>query len=102
MLTPNLEENQMTNRNGFRKGETTFKCSCCTRLTRHTGVQSIGSESCPECYELAGIYNECQDGADVNSYADTIRALTATIVERGGLLGSDDREMLAALSAPKE
>jgi hypothetical protein len=81
--------------NRFRKGETTFKCGCCGRLTRHTGVQSVGSETCPECYELAGIYNEYQDGADMAGYADSIRALTETIVERGGKLDSDARELMA-------
>jgi hypothetical protein len=85
-------------RNGFRKGETTFRCNCCTRLTRHTGAQSVGSRSCPECYELAGIYNEIQDGATASAYADTIRALTATIVERGGKLDSDARGLLQELS----
>jgi phage FluMu protein Com len=85
----------------FRKGETTFKCGECGRLTRHTGVQSVGSESCPECYELAGIYNDYQDGTDMSAYADTIRSLTKTIVERGGKLGGDWRELLAAFSSDR-
>lgn len=85
-------------RNGFRKGETTFACNCCGRLTRHTGAQAVGSESCPECYELAGIFNEYQDGADLSVYADTIRALTETIVERGGKLDGDARTLLGLVA----
>lgn len=65
----------------FTKGSTTFKCQSCGHLTRHTGTQSVGSKTCPVCYELAGYYNMLQDGeyfsegdyAQVLDYVNTLR-----------------------------
>lgn len=49
-------------RNTFtRIGGSTYICHCCGRRTRHTGVQSLDSEMCPDCYELAGWDNMFND-----------------------------------------
>lgn len=48
--------------NRFRNfgGGSVFACRCCTRKTRYAG-QGIGTELCPQCYELAGIDNMLND-----------------------------------------
>ncbi len=85
----------MTN-DRFRKGRSTFTCVVCGRLTRETGVQSVGSECCPDCYELAGVYNSVvNDGeATAAEYAGTIRACAQNIVKKGGTLDSEAQELL--------
>jgi len=83
-------------RNTFSKmGGTTYPCAVCGRRTRHTGVQSLGSETCPQCFDLAGIENEISDGhrTQADAQAD-IDALLAEIVAKGG-----DVSEWAALSA---
>lgn len=89
----------MTRRSGFERGTGSYRCECCGRLTRATGVQSVGSRLCPDCYELAGIYNVLQDEgeAGVQEYADEIRSRCANIEAKGGKLDSDARELLAAI-----
>ena len=76
-----------------------FKCIACGRMTRHTGVQSVGSELCSEDYELAGIYNVHQDGGDLAPYAGEIRELCAAITKKGGALDGD-AELLLSLIDP--
>lgn len=44
----------------FAKGQSTFTCRCCKRLTRDTGGEG-GVELCAQCYELAGLENELSD-----------------------------------------
>lgn len=66
----------------FNRGQTTYHCDVCGRLTRFTGVQSVGSKLCPHCYDLAGIENEISDGH-------------ATLAERRGVID----ELVAAISA---
>src|SRR5690348_17023746 len=52
--------NEMANKS-FRKGQSTYTCRCCGRVTRDTN--SEGSiELCAQCYELAGFENMIQDG----------------------------------------
>lgn len=85
----------MSNHSHFRRGSAVYTCVSCTRRTRHTGVQSLGSELCPECHELAGIYNAYQDGQDVVAlYADAIREYTSAILEKGGKLDGDAQTLL--------
>ena len=50
----------------FQKGRSVFKCECCGRGTRETGVQSSGSDTCPQCYELCGLENSHSDGYPVS------------------------------------
>lgn len=83
----------------FQKGSGAFKCGGCGRTTRHTGVQSIGAEVCPDCYELAGYYNSFQDGEDVKRYATDIMARCRHIVKKGGKLDSDAQALLTAVGA---
>lgn len=84
--------------NKFRRGETTYKCVSCGRLTRHTGVQSVGMELCPDCYELAGIYNVYQDGGDWKDYRKAIIEHCANIVSKGGTLDADARFLLEGVT----
>jgi len=50
-------------RNTFsRIAGSTYACDCCGRQTRNTGAQALGSKTCPQCRELAGIENEISDG----------------------------------------
>jgi phage FluMu protein Com len=73
----------MAKRNTFtRLAGSTYPCDCCGRLTRNTGVQGLGSKTCPQCFELAGIENEISDGyqtleeatPQIKEYLDEIRA----------------------------
>lgn len=81
----------------FQRGAAAFTCSACGRLTRHTGVQSVGSTLCPQDYELAGLYNEFQDeGAEaIHAQATEVRRLCASLVAAGGKLDGDARELLS-------
>lgn len=82
-------------RNTFTKQMgSTYKCDCCGRGTRNTGVQSMGSKTCPQCFELAGISNEISDGhctlaerrADIDALVAEIRAKGGTPDEFADLL----------------
>ena len=76
----------MARRNGFtRIGGSTYPCDICGRTTRHTGVQSLGSKTCPQCWDLAGIENAISDG-DTDDYRAQIAALTSDIAAKGGSL----------------
>jgi hypothetical protein len=44
----------------FRRGETTYVCHCCKKLTRNTGDEG-GAGLCADCYDLAGIQNGMSD-----------------------------------------
>lgn len=62
-----------------------FTCRVCERQSRETGVQSMGSELCPECYELAGIENEISDGyTTLADRKDLIDTYIARIKSKGG------------------
>jgi hypothetical protein len=73
-------------RNTFTKRDgSTFQCDCCGRRTRHTGVQSVGSTLCPQCFTLAGIENEISDGhSTLEDRRATIDELVAEIESKGG------------------
>lgn len=45
----------------FRKGTGCYNCDVCGKLTRNTGEQSLGSKTCPKCWEEAGLENEHSD-----------------------------------------
>jgi hypothetical protein len=65
----------------------TFTCICCGHRTRNTGVQSLGSELCPPCYELAGIENEISDGfATIEELRSEIDKLLTAVELQGGSL----------------
>ena len=83
----------------FKRGSGMYQCECCGRNTRDTGEQGFGTKLCPDCWELAGIYNTLQDEGEegVKPYADEIRARCANIVAKGGTLDGDAKELLAAV-----
>lgn len=62
--------------NGFVQGSSTFVCIDCGKVTRYTGVQSVGSELCPYCYEKAEYENAFNDGhiseEDFNFYVEKL------------------------------
>lgn len=75
----------MTNHSHLRRGSSTFKCDVCTRLTRETGTQSMGSRLCPQCYDLAGLENEVSDGYKTEAEARSeAKPLIAEIETKGG------------------
>lgn len=80
----------------FQRGTSCYLCACCGRRTRATGIQSVDSDLCPDCYALAELYNSGLDGADLRPYADEIRARCDRIEEAGGVL-DDDAEYLLRL-----
>lgn len=68
-----------------RLAGSTYACETCGRRTRHTGVQSLGSRLCPQCFELAGIENELADGyAALDDRRAQIDTLVAEIRAKGG------------------
>ena len=73
-------------RNTFTKtAGSTYDCDCCGRKTRNTGAQSLGSRTCPQCFELAGIENEISDGyCTPAERKGTVDTLVAEIVSKGG------------------
>lgn len=89
--------------NGFKKGTGAYSCEVCTRLTRDTGVGSIGCRMCPNCWEIAGFYNEMTDyGVDAIAEAhDVIRSHLANIVAKGGKLDSEARELAVLVGFKK-
>lgn len=76
----------MAKKNTFTKiAGSVYECLCCGRKTRNTGAQSIGSETCPQCWELAGIENEISDGyATVEERRARIDSLFAEVAAKGG------------------
>jgi ribosome-binding protein aMBF1 (putative translation factor) len=71
--------------NKFYKGSAVFKCKVCGRGTRDTGVQSAGNDICPQCYDLAGIENEINDGH--STYAERreeVQQLLTELRQKGG------------------
>ena len=70
---------------GFRRGRSTFNCDVCGRLTRQTDAQSVGSRLCPQCWDLAGIENEVQDGYHTAQEAwGKVEPLIAEVEGKGG------------------
>lgn len=65
----------MTRKSTFVKGSSTFICSCCGHNTRWTGEQSVGSKTCPICWDLAGLENVEQDGQMTDNYISEINSL---------------------------
>jgi hypothetical protein len=50
-----------TDRRRFARGSGCFTCTGCGKLTRQTGVQDLGSELCPLCYEKCACGNTLSD-----------------------------------------
>lgn len=68
----------------FQKGTGCFKCEGCGRQTRATGEQAVGVKLCPECWDLAGYYNEWQDDYFKPEEIPACEALLKALVAKGG------------------
>jgi len=85
------------NRHFSKFAGSTYSCICCGRKTRYTGRQSMGSKTCPQCFELAGLENMISDGnATVEELRREIDPLLAEIRSKGG----NPDESFAALLPP--
>lgn len=76
----------MSGHQHFRRGgNSVFKCQICSRSTRLVD-QGLGSECCPQCYELAGCDNQFNDDgtAPTPEQLQSCEALLAVIGKRGG------------------
>lgn len=84
------KEIKMAKRNTFtRRDGSTFTCDICGRRTRYTGVQSVGSKLCPQCWDRAGIENEILDGySTLEEKRAEIEQLEAEIRAKGGVITS--------------
>lgn len=68
----------------FQRGQSTFDCGVCKRLTRNTGDNG-GVDLCPQCYELAGMENSISDGyVTLESQRPKARKLIDAIRAKGG------------------
>ena len=52
----------MSQFNRFRRGQSTYNCWNCGKLTRDTGNGEGGNESCAHCFEMFGLENSILDG----------------------------------------
>lgn len=70
----------------FQRGSGVFNCAVCKRATRDTGNAAVGSELCSECYDLAGMDNECNDNGRAPTERDVkVRdQLLASIASKKG------------------
>jgi tRNA G26 N,N-dimethylase Trm1 len=68
--------------NRFQQGRGVFVCECCGRRTRDSG-QSVSSECCYECYELAGWQNAVWDNGFDAEIASARDQLVAAAVRKG-------------------
>lgn len=57
----------------FAAGSGVFKCNCCGHNTRHTGGDGSFVKMCDTCYDLAGYFNQFQDGEFLESSYATVR-----------------------------
>lgn len=81
--------------NGFtRIAGSTYACECCGRQTRNTGAQALGSKTCTQCWELAGIENSLRDG---HLTADEARPAVGRYVAAIEAKGGRPREAFAWL-----
>ena len=64
----------------FRRGETTYTCECCKKLTRNTGSGEASCHLCVDCFDLGGIENSISDNGveeTLPTFANEIRAIFA-------------------------
>lgn len=74
----------MPKQNRFKRGETTYTCASCKRLTRNTGDNGQ-CELCPQCFELAGIENAVNDDDSIiDEVRERVERLAAEIRAAGG------------------
>jgi hypothetical protein len=88
----------MSNHSKFQRGSGCYACEICTRQTRNTGDQAMGSKLCPECWEAAGNENEFQDGyiTEEELRAKLVK-LRDYVVSKGGNAQSFADSMMVSL-----
>lgn len=73
---------------GFKRGNPTFNCLTCERLTRQT--KNTSGSCCPECDEAAMIENGISDydlqDAELEAAEAKIAALYKRAVKKGGVI----------------
>ena len=58
----------------FQRGQSTYTCQACEKLTRDTGYGEAGCSICKKCYVQGGLENEHSDyGHDSVQFEDGIR-----------------------------
>jgi hypothetical protein len=50
-----------------------YRCRCCNKRTRETGDGESSCQLCWDCYDSAGVENECSDGCDPDVPDDSCR-----------------------------
>lgn len=69
----------MTKFNKFLRGETTYTCQTCKKLTRNVG-EGAEARLCIDCWNLAGIENYISDEGEAGmlvNYGDEVRGILA-------------------------
>lgn len=64
----------------FRRGETTYTCQSCRKVTRNVGGDEAGCRLCLDCYNLAGTENYLSDNGEEDmlaNYGDEARGIFA-------------------------
>ena len=75
----------------FRRGETTYTCQSCKKVTRNTGGDERQCRLCLDCFELSGIDNYLSDnGAESmrENYGDEVKVIFARRPELKPLFSS--------------
>jgi hypothetical protein len=75
----------MKSTNKFVRGQSTYTCRCCGRLTRQTGRGDndlVGL--CAECYDLAGEENSLSDNGEFYNGAQYILETIQAVASKGG------------------
>lgn len=83
----------------FRRGETTYTCHSCKKLTRNTGGDERQCDLCLDCFNLAGIDNGLTDNGPEyfnSNYGDEARG----ILRRRPELAECFPEIVKALAVP--
>ena len=82
-----------TRNSRFQRGSGVYVCRVCERRTRATGVQALGSELCPQCWDLAGWDNSVNDG---NSTLDEVMAERDRLLREAIKGGGSEAKIKAA------
>lgn len=69
----------------FFRGQSTYQCGTCKRMTRNAGDNGQ-AELCPQCWDLAGMDNECNDNGRKPTEREAAErdSMLAHIASKGG------------------
>lgn len=74
----------MRKANGFVKGQSTYSCRCCKRLTRQTGRGDNDMVNlCAPCYDLAGEENHISDNGELYDSPQQVLSLIEEVAAHG-------------------